>query len=76
MENIDLDSMFNSGSAALSETRNTAKEVGQDYYNDQIRPTVDTALDTTKQVFAFSGSLLSFKISGWNAQISQSSFPL
>jgi F0F1-type ATP synthase membrane subunit b/b' len=44
-----LDSIVNSGSAVLSGARNTAKGVGKDYYNDQIKPTVDTAIDTAKQ---------------------------
>jgi hypothetical protein len=43
-----LDSVVNSGEAMLSGAWNTAKEVGQEYYNDQIKPTVSTAIDTAK----------------------------
>ncbi|MDR2189650.1 MAG: hypothetical protein LBP53_00135 [Candidatus Peribacteria bacterium] len=28
---------------------NTTKEVSQDFYNDQIKPTVDTAIETVQE---------------------------
>jgi F0F1-type ATP synthase membrane subunit b/b' len=46
---IDVDAMIESGVETLSGVWNTTKEAGQEYYNDQIKPTVDTAIVQAKE---------------------------
>jgi hypothetical protein len=48
-EDINLDTVVNSGAEALSGVWNTTKEVSQEFYEEKVKPTVDTAIDTTKQ---------------------------
>lgn len=41
--------MVSSGAEALSGAWNSTKEVSQQYYNDQIKPSVDTAIDVAQE---------------------------
>ncbi|MDR2416286.1 MAG: hypothetical protein LBD75_06945 [Candidatus Peribacteria bacterium] len=44
-----MDTVVNSGADMLSGVWNTTKEVSKDFYEEQIKPTVDTAIDATQQ---------------------------
>ncbi|MDR0607495.1 MAG: hypothetical protein LBG52_03950 [Candidatus Peribacteria bacterium] len=46
--NIDLNPVIEHSSAALSGAWDTAKTLGQEYYNDQVKPKVDTVINQTK----------------------------
>ncbi|MDR0281829.1 MAG: hypothetical protein LBI53_00430 [Candidatus Peribacteria bacterium] len=57
-----MDVLINSGSELLSGARNTANE----YYQDQIKPAVDKAVDTTKEK---ADEMLQKAKSGYNEQV-------
>jgi hypothetical protein len=46
---LDMDTVINSGGDLLSGVWNTTKEVSKEFYEDQIKPTVDMAIETTQQ---------------------------
>jgi hypothetical protein len=46
---VDLDAVMGSGAEALSGVWNTTKDTLSGYYEDQIKPTVETAIETSKQ---------------------------
>jgi hypothetical protein len=46
---LDMDTVVNSGADILSGVWNTTKEVSKEFYEDQIKPTVDTAIDSAQQ---------------------------
>ena len=63
---INMDVLVNSWSELLSGAKNTANE----YYQDQIKPTVDNVVDTTKEK---ADEMLQKAKSGYNAQVDKAS---
>ncbi|MDR3169282.1 MAG: hypothetical protein LBU27_06070 [Candidatus Peribacteria bacterium] len=47
-QSSDLDKVVEHGSAVLSGAWDTAKTVGQEYYNDQVKPKLDTVINQAK----------------------------